>query len=62
MTFASLDFETANPSRVSMCAAGLALFDENNLSDSPYWLVRPPKGHGFFQEGFTEIHGLTNSE
>ena len=29
------------------------------LAESPYWLVRPPKEHGFFREDFTEIHGLT---
>ena len=26
---------------------------------APHWLVRPPKGHGWFREDFTEIHGLT---
>ncbi len=29
MNFTSLDFETANPSRVSICAAGLAEAFEN---------------------------------
>lgn len=41
MTFTSLDFETANPSRVSICAAGLAVFENGQLTESPYWLVRP---------------------
>lgn len=59
MTFTSLDFETANQSRVSMCAVGIAVFENGNLTEAPYWLVRPPKGHGFFQDDFTEIHGLT---
>ena len=60
MTFTSIDFETANHSRVSICAAGLAVFEDGNLTESPYWLVRPPKGHGWFNEDFTEIHGLTH--
>lgn len=59
MTITSLDFETANQSRVSICAAGLAVFEDGSLVEAPYWLVRPPKGHGWFQEDFTEIHGLT---
>jgi len=60
MNFISLDFETANPSRVSICAAGLAVFENGQLTEAPYWLVRPPKGHGWFHEGFIACHGLTH--
>ena len=60
MNFTSLDFETANRSRVSICAAGMAVFEDGNLTEAPYWLVRPPTGHGWFREDFTEIHGLTH--
>jgi DNA polymerase-3 subunit epsilon len=61
MNFASLDFETANHSRVSICAAGLAIFENGMMTESRYWLVRPPKGHGWFREDFTEkCHGLTH--
>ena len=60
MNFISLDFETANHSRVSICAAGLAVFEDGNLTESPYWLVRPPKGYGWFHEDFIECHGLTH--
>jgi DNA polymerase-3 subunit epsilon len=56
---ASIDFETANSSPASICAAGMAVFDAGELTASPYWLVRPPKGHGFFREDFTKIHKLT---
>jgi DNA polymerase-3 subunit epsilon len=56
----SIDFETANPSRMSICAAGLAVFENGNLTEAPYWLVRPPKGHGWFHEMFIECHGLTH--
>ena len=55
-----LDFETANQSRVSICAAGLAVFEDGHLAESPYWLVRPPKPHGWFHERFIECHGLTH--
>jgi len=60
MTIVSLDFETANPSRVSICAAGLAVFVDGQLTESPYWLVKPPKGHGWFHEVFIDCHGLTH--
>jgi DNA polymerase-3 subunit epsilon len=60
MNMTSIDFETANPSRVSICAAGLAVFEDGILTEAPYWLVRPPKGHGWFNEDFIECHGLTH--
>jgi len=58
--FTSLDFETANYSRVSICAAGLAVFEDGQLTESPYWLVRPPKPYGWFREDLIECHGLTH--
>ena len=60
MNFVSIDFETANYSRLSICAAGLAVFEDGTLTESLYWLVRPPKGHGWFRDDFTECHGLTH--
>jgi DNA polymerase-3 subunit epsilon len=38
----------------------LAVFENGELTESPYWLVRPPKGHGWFHEIFIECHGLTH--
>lgn len=59
MKIASLDFETANHSRVSACSAGVALFEDDQLVESNSWLIKPPKGHGFFLPEWTEeIHGL----
>ncbi len=60
MTITSIDFETANYSRVSICAVGMAVFVDGDLTESPYWLVRPPKGHGWFLDAFIECHGLTH--
>jgi len=60
MNFVSIDFETANRSRVSICAAGLAVFEDGKLTEAPYWLVRPPKGHGWFRDDFIECHSLTH--
>jgi DNA polymerase-3 subunit epsilon len=60
MNFTSLDFETANYSRVSICAVGMAVFEDGKLTEAPYWLVRPPKPHGWFYDVFIECHGLTH--
>jgi DNA polymerase-3 subunit epsilon len=60
MNFTSIDFETANSSRVSICAAGIAVFENGELTEAPYWLVRPPKPHGWFHDDFIECHGLTH--
>jgi DNA polymerase-3 subunit epsilon len=30
------------------------------LTEAPYWLVRPPDGHGWFRDDFIECHGLTH--
>lgn len=60
MIITSIDFETANYSNASICAAGIAVFEDGELAESPYWLVRPPKGRGYFLKKFTEeCHGLT---
>jgi DNA polymerase-3 subunit epsilon len=60
MNIACIDFETANYSSVSMCAAGVAVFENGELVESPYWLVKPPKGHGYFLPDWTEgCHGLS---
>jgi len=60
MNITAIDFETANYSDVSICAVGLAVFQDGQLTESPYWLVRPPKGFGWFREDFTkDCHGLT---
>jgi len=58
MIITSIDFETANYSDASICAAGIAVFDDGKLVESKHWLVRPPKGHGWFREDFVECHGI----
>lgn len=60
MKIASLDFETANYSAASICAAGVAVFEDGEMRESRHWLVHPPDGHGWFREDFIEIHGITH--
>ncbi len=44
MKIVAIDFETANYSPVSMCAVGLATFEQGQLTESKHWLVEPPNG------------------
>ena len=60
MKIVAIDFETANYSPLSACALGLAIFDDHELVGTPYWLIKPPKGHGWFIEEWTkDIHGIS---
>ena len=63
MKIVAIDFETANHSPLSACALGLAVFENRELVASPCWLIKPPRGHGWFIEEWTEdIHGLSWSD
>lgn len=62
MKIAAFDFETANRSDASICSAGVAVFVDGDLLEKRHWLVRPPKGHGWFLEDFIEIHGITHED
>lgn len=62
MKFVAIDFETANYSDASICAAGLAVFEDGQLTDSRYWLVKPPKGYSWFRQDFVGIHGITHND
>lgn len=60
MKIVAIDFETANRSPLSACALGLAIFEDKHLIASSYWLIKPPKGHGWFKDDWTEeIHGIS---
>lgn len=58
MIVTSVDFETANRAEASICAAGIAVFDDREVIESRHWLLRPPKGFGYFREDFIECHGI----
>jgi len=63
MRIAAIDFETANNySDAAICAAGLAIFEDWKLTETLYWLIRPPRGCGWFWDNFIEIHGITHKD
>lgn len=53
----AIDFETANSSRSSPCAVGLAWIENGAIAASGYHLIRPKvPDFGFYE---TRIHGIT---
>lgn len=57
--FVAIDFETANPKRVSACAIGLACVSNGDVVQTESYLVKPIGGHAPFQ---TKIHGITEEQ
>ncbi len=63
MKFVAIDFETANAADESICAAGIAVFEDGKLAESRYWLIRPPKGFGFFRPDWvSDVHGIRHTD
>ena len=53
--FVAIDFETANPKRVSACALGWAKVSGGGISERKGYLINPVGGHAPFQ---SKIHGI----
>ena len=63
MKIVAIDFETANYSELSICSVGVAIFENNQLADTYYSLIRPPKGYGFFRpDWITDCHGISHTD
>lgn len=58
--FVSIDFETANHHRCSICSIGLVCVENNKITDRFYSLIRPYPN--FYLRRNSEIHGLTSSD
>ena len=57
MNFVTIDFETANNNRSSICSAGIAVVQDGKLVETRYWLVKPR--HLWFHPFNISIHGIT---
>ncbi len=55
--FIAIDFETANPKRVSACALGYAKVSNCEIVETKGYLIKPIGGHAPFQ---SKIHGIKN--
>ena len=58
-TFVVLDFETANPKRVSACSVGGCVIKRGEIVDSFSTFIRPPCDFGNFAPMNVRIHGIT---
>lgn len=58
-TFVAMDFETANPKRVSACSVGGCVIEGNVITDSFSTLIKPPSEFGEFAPMNVRIHGIT---
>lgn len=56
MTIVAIDFETANASRASACAIGLAFVEGDVVVRRAYHLLRPPEMR--FDAGNIRVHGI----
>ena len=56
-TFVAFDFETANSSRASACAIGIAVFEKGRLVHKLERLIRPEPN--YFEPFNTHLHGIS---
>jgi len=60
MRFAAIDFETANETRVSACAIGVAWLEDGVITGVDEYLIRPAELR--FSSWNTRIHGITEHD
>lgn len=60
MNFVSIDFETANSERDSVCSLGIAVVENGKIANTASWLIRPPKL--MFNPYNTMIHGISEKD
>jgi DNA polymerase-3 subunit epsilon len=59
LDFCAIDFETANSSRGSPCAVGLARVEGGQIVGTKRMLMRPPESVDWFDDFNIELHGIT---
>jgi len=60
--FVSIDFETANEKRASVCAVALILFEDGKITKELEWIVSPPQHLNYFNPYNVQIHGINESD
>lgn len=57
--FISIDFETANEKRASVCQIALIYYKGDDIIDEKEWLVKPPAQYNYFNDINIQIHHIT---
>ena len=60
--FVTIDFETANEKRASVCALALILFEDGKITKELEWLVCPPQPLNYFNPFNVQIHGINEAD
>jgi DNA polymerase-3 subunit epsilon len=60
MSWVAIDFETANETRGSACALGVAIVEDSQVVERRSWLIRPPTLS--FNPYNVMIHGITAAD
>lgn len=55
--FITIDFETANENRCSICSMGIAIVENFNIIDKKHWLIKPQELR--FNKYNVKKHGIT---
>ena len=58
--FASIDFETANNARTSVCSVGVVIVKNNEIVDSFYSLIQPEPN--YYNYRCSQVHGLCRED
>lgn len=56
MKFTCLDFETANASRSSVCSVGISVYENGELLEEKYWMVKPEPL--YFDNRNIQVHNI----
>ncbi|MBV7296192.1 hypothetical protein KRX51_09745 [Corynebacterium sp. TAE3-ERU12] len=59
LNFVAFDIETANANNGSICAIGLAVVRDGDITETHSWLCRPPAGLDCFESANIGVHGIT---
>ncbi|MBN1366182.1 MAG: 3'-5' exoribonuclease [Syntrophaceae bacterium] len=60
--FVSIDFETANEKRASVCSVALILFEDGRITKELEWIISPPQHLNYFNPYNVQIHGIEESD
>lgn len=58
--FATIDFETANNERTSVCSVGIVIVKNNKIVEKYYSLIHPEPDYYLYWN--TRVHGLTQED
>lgn len=58
LSFAAIDFETANSNRASACSLGITKVINGKIQEQKYEIFKPPSGFDNFDSRNIQIHGI----